>query len=82
MDSFLIAQKKGYSHVSHGMEYLIGGVILIVLVTSLAPTIFGNVTNLSNTTLSPGVPAFVPVVLFVVIGAGLIFMIWKAFGGK
>lgn len=82
MDSLTLSQKKGYHNTGHAIEFLIGGLILVVLVTALSPTIFGNVNNLSNATLNPGVPTWVPTVIFVVVGAGLIFMVWKAFAGR
>lgn len=72
-------QKKGAMNVSSKIEYLIGALIVVVLATALAPTMFENVENLTNAT---GVPSWVPTVLFVIVGAGLVFLIWKSFGNN
>ena len=72
-------QKRGAHSVNGHVEYLIGALILIVLATALAPTIFSSVNDLNG---SAGVPTWVPTVLYVIIGAGLVFLIWKAFGNK
>jgi protein-S-isoprenylcysteine O-methyltransferase Ste14 len=75
----LIASKKGMSSVNSKMQFLIGALIVVVLATSLAPTMFTNVNDLVNGT---GVPSWVPTVLFVIVGAGLVFLIWKSFGNN
>jgi len=75
-----LSQKKGQAGINGKISYLIGALIVIVLVVSIAPTMFTSLSDLSNTTLNPGVPAWVPVVLFVIVGAGLVFLIWKSFG--
>lgn len=65
--------------VDSKISYLIGALIIIVMATALAPTMFSNVNDLVNAT---GVPSWVPVVLFVIVGAGLVFLIWRSFGSK
>lgn len=72
-----LLQKKGASSVDSKMNFLIGALIVVVLATALAPTMFENVDNLSNAT---GVPSWVPTVLFVIVGAGLVFLVWRSFG--
>lgn len=75
-----IMQKKGQAGINSKIAYLIGALILIVLAVSVAPTMFTSLTDLANETLNPGVPVWVPVVLFVIVGAGLVFLIWRSFG--
>lgn len=65
--------------INSHVEYLIGALILIVLAVALAPTIFESVNTLNGTA---GVPTWVPTVLYVIVGAGLVFLIWKAFGNN
>lgn len=74
-----LQNKAGRGATGSHVEYLIGALILIVLATSLAPTLFSSVNDLNG---SAGVPTWVPTVLFVIVGAGLVFMIWKAFNGN
>ena len=76
------------------INYLIGALIVVVLATSLAPTMFTNVFGLqpvyneSNASQclqncdALGVPVWVPTTLFVIVGAGIVFLIWKSFGQK
>ena len=81
MENFNISlcQKKGQKGINSKISYLVGAVIVIVLATAVAPTMFENVSNLTGVT---GVPAWVPTVLLVIVGAGLVFLIWRAFGGN
>lgn len=72
-----LLQKRGQSSVDSKISYLIGALIVVVLATNLAPSMFSSVNDLDNAT---GVPSWVPTVLFVIIGAGLVFLIWRAFG--
>lgn len=71
-----ILQKKGQANVNSKISYLIGALIVIVMATALAPEMFESVDDLENVT---GVPGWVPTVLFVIVGAGLVFLIWRAF---
>ena len=66
-------------NIDSKIRYLIGALIVVVLATSIAPTMFTNVNDLVNST---GVPSWVPTVLFVIVGAGLVFLIWKSFGQR
>lgn len=75
-------QKRGAVRAGNHIEYLIGALILVVIATSLAPTMFSNTADLGNTTLNPSVPTWVPTVMYVIIGAGLVFLIWKGFGNS
>lgn len=70
-------QEDNRGKVSGKITYLIGALIVVVLATALAPTMFDNVSNLSDVS---SVPTWVPTVLFVIIGAGLVFLIWRSFG--
>jgi protein-S-isoprenylcysteine O-methyltransferase Ste14 len=62
--------------VSNKTKALLGAVILIFLITALAPSIYEQLAVLGNTT---GVPTWVGVVLIVVVSAGLIFLVWNLF---
>lgn len=72
-------QKKGQAGVNSKISFLVGALIVIVLATSLAPTMFDNVANLSS---NANTPEWVSGVLYVIIGAGLVFLIWRAFGNN
>ncbi len=58
---------------------LIGAVVLIFLITALAPDIFAQITTMENST---DIPAWVSTVFFVMVGAGLVFMVWSLFSQK
>ena len=77
--NLLSMQKKAQSGIGSNMNYLIGGLILIILITALAPEIYSNLATL---TADVNVPGWVPTVLVVVVGAGLVVMAWKSFGNK
>lgn len=62
--------KKG--QVSGKVAGLIGALIVIILATSLAPTMFEDL----NIT---GAPVWLAVVLPVIVASGLIFVIWRTF---
>ena len=69
-------QKKGQAGLNNKMTSLIGAVILIFLVSALAPEIFGQLANMSG---NADVPGWVATVLVVIVGAGLVFLIWRTF---
>jgi len=71
-----ILQKKGQAGLTGKMNALIGGVIVIFLVVALAPEIFDQLDVLSQSTTTP---AWVPTVLFVVAGAGIVFLVYRSF---
>ena len=69
-------QKKGQASLSGKMTGLVGALIVIVLAVALAPTMFTGVESLAN---ESSTPAWVPTVLYVIIGAGIVFLIWRTF---
>ena len=80
-------QKKGQSGINSKVTYLVGALIVVVLAVNLAPEMFEGVTGLERTYNASGycltncdTPTWVPVILFVIIGAGIVFLIWRAFG--
>jgi hypothetical protein len=52
---------------------------VIFAVVSLAPEIFTELTNLESAT---GVPAWVPSIMFIVVGFALVLMVMKTFKTK
>ncbi len=62
--------------MTNTMTALITGLIVVVLATALAPEMFSNVAELET---DEDVPEWVPVVMFLIIGAGLVFLIWRVF---
>jgi len=73
-------QKKGQAGVNSKVSYLIGALIVVVLATAIAPEMFSNIANLTGN--ESDTPTWVPSVLFVIVGAGLVFLIWRAFGNN
>ena len=69
-------QKKASAQMTNTMTALITGLIVVVLATALAPEMFSNVAELET---DEDVPEWVPVVMFLIIGAGLVFLIWRVF---
>lgn len=69
-------QKKGQAGINSKMTALIGAVIVIFLVSALAPEIF---TQLDTLSASAETPSWVPTVMFVIVGAGLVFLVWRTF---
>lgn len=69
-------QKKGQAGINSKMTALIGAVIVIFLVSALAPEIFTQLDTLST---SAETPSWVPTVMFVIVGAGLVFLVWRTF---
>lgn len=76
MKNILMLQKKGQAKVDNKITYLIGALIIVVLATALAPTMFSNIAGLEN---NSDTPSWVPVVLYVIVGAGIVFLLWKSF---
>lgn len=77
--NMLLAQKKGMAGTDKLITFLIGALVVVVLAVQLAPTMFEGVSDLEN---QSNTPDWVPAVLYVIIGVGLIFLIWRAFGNK
>lgn len=74
-----LAQKKGSTNIDSKIGYLIGALIVVVLAVNLAPEMFAGIGSLNT---SDGVPVWVPLVLYVIVGAGIVFLIWKSFGHR
>lgn len=72
----LKCQKKAQAGLSGKVTGLVGALIVIILAVNLAPEMFAGVEGLETAT---GVPDWVPTVLFVIIGAGIVFLIWRTF---
>lgn len=62
--------------IDASMKKLLYGLVIVLMAVSLAPTIFGNINDLDT---SNGTPVWLKVTLPVVVGAGVLFMIWRAF---
>ena len=77
--NLLNAQKKAQKGLDSKMTGLIGAVIIIFLVTALAPEIF---TQLGVLDANADTPSWVATVMFVIVGAGLVFLVWRTFNTK
>ena len=62
-------------NVNKQVTKLFGVFILILVGVSLMPEIFTQLAALENAT---GVPSWLSTALIVVVGAGLLFLIWRA----
>ena len=71
-------QKKGQAGINGKMTALFGAVILIFLISALAPDIFTELGGLTT----GGAPSWVETVMIVVVGAGLVFLVWRLFNNK
>jgi len=60
------------ANINASIEKLIGGLIVIILVTALAPELFTNIGLLGAET-----PAWVGTVLSAMVGIGLVLIVWK-----
>ncbi len=78
MDNFNIKelQEKGQAGLNRKMTGLIGAVIVIFLVVALAPEIFDELEALDTST---SVPGWIYTVLVVIVGAGIVFLVWRTF---
>lgn len=76
-------QKKGNASAKNLIYILIGALIVITLVVQLAPEFFSGLgaSGLGNATANPDVPSWLPTILIIIIGAGLVFLIWRIFDG-
>ena len=72
-------QKKGQGKMSASIYGLVATVIVIILVSALAPDVFTNLLNVNTTS---GAPAWVGTVLTVLSGAAFVFIIWRAATSK
>jgi len=77
-------QKKGMASTKHTIDWIIGGLIAIVLIATLSGTIFGYLgtgpTGLGNITANPAVPTWLPTVLIIIVAVGLVYLVLKATG--
>ena len=55
---------------------MLGAVVVVFLIAVLAPEIFGELATLEGDTATPG---WVYTLLVVIVGIGLVFMIWRLF---
>lgn len=58
------------------MTKLFGAFILVLIATALAPEIFVNIAGMAG--VESEVPAWLVTTLTAVVGAGILFLIWKA----
>lgn len=77
-------QKKGMASTKHTIDWIIGGLVSIVLISTLAGTIFTYLGtksgNLGNTTSNPDVPTWLPTVLIIIVAVGLVYLVLRATG--
>lgn len=69
--------KKGA--VEGNIDKLLGGVLLILFVIVLAPVIFGA-EGLANTEFIADAPGWLVTLLTVIIGIGLVVLVYRTFG--
>ena len=77
-------QEEGQASISGKMTALIGAVIIIFLAVALAPEMFEQTASLeavngTGDLIHPDIPSYLPTIMFVMIGAGIVFMVWKTF---
>lgn len=65
------SNKKGAGNVKGIVGVLIGIVIVLTVITAVAPTMFNGSNNIS------GAPSWFNTVYPIMIAAGLIFLIWR-----
>lgn len=78
-------KKQGKVDIDKSVGIVIGVLITVMLVGKLAPEMFSSITGMEkvyNETTDECIencntPDFVPVVLVIVIGAGLLYLIWR-----
>lgn len=68
----------------NAVNYIVGALVVVILVSVLAGTIFGylgtGANGLGNATANPSVPAWLSPVLIVGVGVGLLYLVFKALG--
>lgn len=78
------AQKKGMASAKNTVDWLIGGLIAVVLIGALGGTIFGYLgssgTGLGNSTANPAVPTWLPTVMIIIVAVGFVYLLLKATG--
>ena len=82
--SLFMAQKRGSHTAGKAVDYIVGALIVVILISVLAGTIFGylgtGATGLGNTTANPAVPTWLPSVLIIGVAVGLLYMLFRAMG--
>ncbi len=68
--------RKGQTNMNSTVTALLTGLIVVVMATALAPDMFTNISDLEG---DANVPSWVPTVMYLVVGAGLVFLIWNVF---
>jgi len=68
-------QKKAQADIGNNIKYLIGGLIVVVAATSLAPDMFSNLSGLNES----GAPDWVYTIGVLAVGMGIVFLILRAF---
>ena len=71
--------KKGATSVDATVNKLFGGLVVMAFAIGLAPTLFDLALNLTGVS---GVPAWVTVILPILIGVAIVFTIWRVMGTK
>ena len=66
--------KKGQVGMNK-VNSLFGALVVVLFASALAPTMFESIDNL---TLIDNAPAWLTVLLPLVLGIGIVFMIWRA----
>jgi len=67
--------------VGGSIDKLLGAVLVILFVVVLAPIIFGT-DGLANTDLISDAPAWLVTILTVIVGIGLVFLVYRTFEHK
>lgn len=71
--SLLDMKKKGAVNVDKSIDTVVGVLVVIVLAANLAPEMFSSVAGLNDS----DAPGWVGDAMFVIIGAGLVYLIWR-----
>ncbi len=78
--------RKAASNMNANISALMTGLIVVVMATALAPDFFSNITSLDNATFNNSsgqieevAPDWVPTVMYLTVGAGLVFLVWRVF---
>lgn len=74
--SNVMRQKKASSMMTNTVESLLIGLVVVILATALAPEMFLNIADLEDQSNTPN---WVPTVLYVVVGIGLVLSIYYVF---
>jgi uncharacterized membrane protein YidH (DUF202 family) len=83
--NLFLAQKRGMAHTGNTVNYIVGALIAVILVATLAGTIFSylgtsGTAALGNTSANPSVPTWLPGILIVGVAVGMLFLVFRALG--